>query len=241
MAEAKFVMTIANQPCEFHISVPEGKTGPESALPFARELTNKIVEFAIKAVEEKGEKISCTKGCGACCDQLVPVSETEAREISKMIQAMPKVRKQQIMERFRLAREKLESAGIWEQLIQPQSMTKEETFEFGINYFRLGIPCPFLEEGACSIHPSRPLTCREFLVTSDAKYCSSPDKTNIRTVEIPKRMSNAYARLYEDDPNYVSHWVALITVPFWPSRFPSKPASRQGPQWIEALIQKMNE
>ena len=36
----------------------------------------------------------------------------------------------------------------------------------GREYFQLGIPCPFLEEESCSIYHDRPITCREYLVTS---------------------------------------------------------------------------
>jgi Fe-S-cluster containining protein len=36
------------------------------------------------------------------------------------------------------------------------------------------MPCPFLEDESCSIHPDRPLVCREYLVTSPAELCAGP-------------------------------------------------------------------
>ncbi len=41
-------------------------------------------------------------------------------------------------------------------------------------YFHLGIACPFLEDESCSIHADRPISCREYLVTSPAVNCADP-------------------------------------------------------------------
>ena len=53
-------------------------------------------------------------------------------------------------------------------------------------YFALGIPCPFLEEESCSIHPDRPLVCREYLVTSPAELCAGPTQEGVTPVPVPK-------------------------------------------------------
>ena len=236
---ARLLLHIGNRPCEFEITVPKGKTGAEAALPFARELTDKVVEIAAEAVEQQGEHISCAKGCGACCVQLVPVSETEANELNRYVKSLPGPKQDALLQRFNDAKIKLQQAGLWDALMQPQNLNLDDSRAFAMRYFSLQIPCPFLEQGACSIHPLRPLTCREFLVTSDAKFCRNPNETNVKTVEIPKRISNAYARLYENDPHFVSNWVPLICAPFWLSAHPAQPARRNGPAWVEALLAKV--
>jgi len=236
---AQLQLNIGDTPCEFDISVPEDETGPEAALPFARELTNKIVDIAAQDAERDGKHITCSKGCGACCAQLVPISETEARLLGQYLQSQPESLRTVVLERFQQAKARLEQADLWQNLIHPQQLSVEDARTLGKHYFSLNIPCPFLVQGACSIHPQRPLTCREYLVTSDAKYCNVPNPQEVKTVTIPKRVSNAYARLYEEDSAYVSNWVPLITSPFWNTTHPAQPKQRKGPEWIEALLVKV--
>ena len=51
-------------------------------LPVIQNFANALVDVAVKSVEDKGKTISCKAGCGACCRQLVPISETEAQAIA---------------------------------------------------------------------------------------------------------------------------------------------------------------
>lgn len=236
---AQLQLNIGDTPCEFDISVPEDETGPEAVLPFARELTDKIVEIAAQDTERNGKRITCSKGCGACCAQLVPISETETRILGQYVLSQPEPLRTVLLERFQQAKARLEQANLWQHLIQPQHLSVEDARTLGKRYFSLNIPCPFLEQGACSIHTQRPLSCREYLVTSDAKYCDNPNPHDVKTVSIPKRVSNAYARLYEGDSGYVSNWVPLITSPFWTTVHPAQPKQRKGPEWVEALLAKV--
>jgi NADH:ubiquinone oxidoreductase subunit D len=52
-----------------------------------------------------GATVSCKKGCGACCRQLVPVSEIEARQLKELVEQMPEPRRSEIWARFERARE----------------------------------------------------------------------------------------------------------------------------------------
>ena len=40
----------------------------------------------------RGVRVSCRAGCGACCRQLVPIAEAEARRIRDLVEAMPEPR-----------------------------------------------------------------------------------------------------------------------------------------------------
>jgi Fe-S-cluster containining protein len=53
-----------------------------------------------------------------------------------------------------------------------------------MEYFYENIPCPFLEEGSCSIHPDRPLACREYLVTTPAEHCSQPTAETVKVMNL---------------------------------------------------------
>ena len=116
------------------------------------------------AVERSGASISCRAGCGACCRQVVPITETEARHVRDLVEAMPEPRRQQIRERFAAGRQRLEDAGLLETFQHPTEIP--DRVAAGMEYFRLGIACPFLEDESCSIHPDRPLSCREYLVAN---------------------------------------------------------------------------
>lgn len=239
--EADLNLSIDNQKVTIHLAVDEGPTGPATILPFVQELSNRSIAIAVENTVQQGQSISCQKGCGACCAQLVPVTETEIRQIARLIKSLPKATRQKVMQRFDTARQKLETAGLWQKLSNPMSLDLHDSTEFGLQYFELGIACPFLEDGACSIHVDRPLACREYLVTSDAKHCADPRSGNIDGVNVPTRISEALAILCEDDPHYHSRWVPLIVAPYWQALFPDLPAKKTGPQWVELFLKKLND
>ena len=58
--------------------------------------------------------------------------------------------------------------------------TAEERTELAYEYFKHGIACPFLEDESCSIHPDRPMACREYLVSSPAENCRAPRRRQHR-------------------------------------------------------------
>jgi len=237
---AQLKLNIGGEDCEINLSVPEGSTTPNAILPFARDLTNKAVDIAVKEFTTDGKQISCKKGCGACCVQLVPISDTESREISKLIKSYSKVKKNALMGKFEAAKKQLTDANLWETLSHPETIANDQMRSVGHEYFSLQIPCPFLEDGACSIHPVRPLSCREFLVTSPPGYCSNPNEQDIVTVDIPTRISNAFAALGENDTHFTTHWVPLILAPYWLKNHPKQISKKTGPQWVEELLDKIN-
>ena len=155
------------------VDVPQRMVHPRELLSTYEQMTDAFVEFAVSREEAAGRKISCGAGCGACCRQLVPISEIEARHVADLVAALPSARQQVIRDRFAQARQKLQQADWLEPLQDPDQFPETTLSELGLAYFRLGIPCPFLEEESCSIHPDRPLACREYLVTSPAANCAA--------------------------------------------------------------------
>ena len=55
--------------------------------------TMRVLPYHLPLVAARGEAISCKAGCGACCRQLVPVSETEAHHLRDVVEAMPEPRR----------------------------------------------------------------------------------------------------------------------------------------------------
>lgn len=104
-------------------------------------LNDSIVALA----ERQNMKVACHKGCQWCCHQAVYANSYELHYLSERIKAVvPKERIARWAEaaEFKYAR---------------TSVMNEEQIALHKS------PCPFLENGACSIYPVRPMACRIYL------------------------------------------------------------------------------
>jgi Fe-S-cluster containining protein len=222
------------------MTVPAGPTHLRQILPMVQELTNKVVDVAAHAAEQDGERVSCKKGCGACCRQLVPIAEVEARGISELVEKMPEPRRTAIRARFAEARRRLESSGVLTKLLEHNEWSDGDGRAIGLQYFSQGIPCPFLEEESCSIHPVRPIACREYLVTSPAENCSRPSADTVKMVPVPLKVWTALARFDEPSPGArFIRWVPLILALEWAETHPEEPPPRPGPDLLRQLFEHL--
>lgn len=236
---ARIVLKRPGGSIETDLEMPLAPVPIANILPLARALTDRLVELRVIEVEAEGRKISCTKGCGACCRQIVPISEVEARRIRDLVESLPEPRRSVIRSRFAESRERLDAAGLLDSLLSNERLTwdKEARGRIGIDYFRLGLPCPFLEDESCSIHPDRPLSCREYLVTSPASSCAVPEKKKIEGVEFPTKVWTSFARLSGPGPRPDSvRWVPLALAPEWAEAYPDDPPPRLAPELLRDLI-----
>jgi Fe-S-cluster containining protein len=220
-------------------TVPEEPIEPADLLPIARAITHRVIDSAIEELPS-GEEIACKAGCGACCRQLVPISQTEARMLAFLVRDMPEPRRRVLAERFKAAKESLIAAGMWDKLLDRANWEPDDVRKVGLAYFHLGIPCPFLEDEACSIHPDRPLSCREYLVTSDPKYCAAVDGENIRQVPIALKVSAAMNRMSPTKPGAIFHpWVPLTQIFDWVVANPEPPPPEPGRQLTERFLRNL--
>lgn len=104
-------------------------------------------------------KVSCCKGCFSCCMAWVVVGLAEAEYLREQLEAhQPQV----------LARLEAEGPKRLARIAQQKHRP-----DFPTRYFLEANPCPLLTpEGACSVHPQRPLTCRGVLTNLPAHYCA---------------------------------------------------------------------
>jgi len=164
-------------------------------LPALRSLTSTVAEAAVKREQAAGREISCKAGCGACCRQLVPLTVTEARQLSELIAGLEESHQTRVRARFLEAMPKIRDSGLWGRLEEMSSMSKMQRGDLAAEYFQLGIACPFLEEESCSIHPVRPLVCRQYLVTSAPAHCANPPSKKIVPVALAANVFGALARV----------------------------------------------
>jgi Fe-S-cluster containining protein len=204
------------------ITVPSGAVAAAAVLPALQGLVNATVDAA-----EAGKAISCRKGCGACCRQLVPISRTEGEALLALVEAMPEARRTAVRARFAAAETAITAAGLADR-------GDRSDREMSVAYFALGMPCPFLEEESCSIHPDRPLVCREYLVTSPAALCAGPEQKGVTPVPVPK-LSLAAQRLQDDGDS----WFPLALLMAWAGK-PRAPAKqRPGTEWVQRFLAQL--
>lgn len=182
------------------VPIPDGQQPVAALFPAARALAHEVIACAVRKAEEAGRSVSCCAGCGACCRQLVVISQAECESLSELVAAMPPERQAVIRERFAQALTRLEAAGLLDQreplgerhLIQPMPAEGSRIAPpLAWRYFQQQIACPFLEDESCSIHPDRPLVCREYLVTSPAERCARLFEEPVNKIELPVYIANA--------------------------------------------------
>lgn len=204
------------------ISVPNGPIEAADAVPALQGLVNAVV-----AAAEAGKTVSCRKGCGACCRQLVPVSSSEGERLLRVVDSMPAGRRDALKARFAAAEAAITGAG----LDQRQGRSDRE---LSVAYFALGIPCPFLEDESCSIHQERPLICREYLVSSPPELCAGPTQEGVTPLPVPK--VSLAARGLQDEAD---GWFPLALLMAWRRTRPHRKTRRPGPEWVQRFLRQL--
>src|SRR5262245_23335418 len=100
-------LTVGDLKVVHPITVPSARVPAGKIVPALQELVNAVV-----AAAERGHAISCRKGCGACCRQLVPISRTEGERLVELIEAMPAARREPLSRRFAAAETAIVAAGL---------------------------------------------------------------------------------------------------------------------------------
>jgi Fe-S-cluster containining protein len=211
-------------------------------LPALRSLTNGVVQAAVQRETGAGRSISCQAGCGACCRQLVPLTLTEARQMPALIAGLEPAHRARVLARFEDAREHFVASGLWDQFDGLDTRTADERMQLSMQYFHEGIACPFLEQDSCSIHPDRPLICRQYLVTSPATNCRDPKPETIVRVALAADVKKAVLRIEASDPAQPG-FVPLIRAPYLEASDDESPM-RTVPEWLRGLlaeIRRINE
>ena len=182
------------------IGVPHQMMTSVDLVPGALDLTDNIVGLAIEYANSQDFRISCKKGCSICCNQMVPVSKPEAFFLLDLVrERLPADIREKVRERIRQIAATLEESGIASRLDKSR-LLEEDHDRLGEDYFKLGMPCPFLaENGACGIHPLRPTACREYNVVTPAELCSDPVKNQVQVALPALKMSLVLAQLYAQE------------------------------------------
>jgi Fe-S-cluster containining protein len=234
-ATADVRMSVGGRPVHLQLTMPTGPTPVRDMLPLFHGLTNLVVNIAEEAVEQAGKHISCRAGCGACCRQIVPISESEAHHVKRLVDDLPEPRRTIVRERFADGLKRMAAAGMLKRM---RHMEREpNAVRLGLDYFRVGVACPFLEEESCSIHPDRPLGCREYLVTSPAEFCATQEPGKVQGVPIPAEVSRAVRAV--DKGSSTVGWVPLLLALDWAESHPEPPVTQTGPAIAQEVFVRL--
>ncbi len=222
------------------ITVPAAPVRVDDLLPVLQSLSDAIISVAKHEAQSVGKSISCRKGCGACCRQMVPISEPEARRIRDLVDSFPEPRRSEVRARFAEGLRRVAGAGLLEPLEGSRTWDKAEHRKYALRYFAERIACPFLEEESCSIHAERPIVCREYLVTTPPENCATPTLESVEGVVLPTRLWRISA-LVEGGPSAspAIHWVPLIQALEWADSQTEEPPRRPGPDLLREILGRL--
>ena len=222
--------------------VPSGQTNLTQILPVIQSLHTSFIDGIAAQLSQAGHAISCRAGCGACCRQMVALNIVEAEALAAWIRALPESRQQELAQRFHQALLKLSAAGIIDRIVNQDWLADEEsTLQIALDYFHQRVPCPFLENESCSIHPIRPLICREYLVTSPAELCADPATLQVKGVPMPLRFSRALNQIGAEIEQDKRGWIPLVFLFAWmkADAHPSEAVTGIGPEVLYEFVKRL--
>lgn len=217
--EVNFALRIGEGTLKASVNVPAGQTTLTNLLPVIQDFDSSMIHRVVDEAADAGHPISCRAGCGACCRQMVPLSIFEAEFLGEWFSTLPAERQKELEDRFVRGLTKLKDAGVLERIMNSGWGGEEKEFvQMAIDYFHVGVPCPFLENESCGIYPIRPLICREYLVTSPVEYCNDPSIHQISAINLPLRPSQALYNISRELTREEKGWMPLIFLLAWAKR-----------------------
>jgi Fe-S-cluster containining protein len=224
--------------------VPAGQTNLTQILPVIQSLEDSLLEGVTAQFAEAGRAISCKAGCGACCRQIVPLSIFEAEALTAWIRSLPESRQQELAQRFHQALTKLTAAGLIDRMVNEDSLADTDSArKLALDYLYQRVPCPFLEDESCSIHPIRPLICREYLVTSAPEHCVDPATLKVVPVRLPLNFSRVLNRIGAEPEYDARGWIPLVFLFAWmkASAHPGEAVAGPGPEVLYEFVKRLDQ
>lgn len=232
----KVQISLFGSPVEMEMTVPAKPVKPRRMLPIFQAVTSSFVELGVGEVENQGEQVSCKAGCGACCRQAVPLAEIEAFQIAELVENMPEPRRSEIKRRFEEGVKRFHDNKWFERMERYPEMSAKDRQELVMEYFYEGVACPFLENESCSIHPDRPLSCREYLVTSPAENCSLPTAEKIRQIKFKLRPSITLLEIIPSENLGKSFFVPMIQALDHAQKYSDNTEEKAGKAWMGEFL-----
>jgi hypothetical protein len=221
---ANFVLKIDDDKVPLSATVPDMKVTGVEMVPVYQRLANDLVEHSVTRTLASGKSISCKAGCGACCAQAVPVMAFEAFHLAGVVKRMSATKQNVVRQRFSDGKARLEEADLLTDAENIDDMTEEQRRVFGAKYLKLGM--------------DRTIRCREFLVTSDAKYCAQLNPEKIDHIETQLSLIPALNQLSRENiSKQKAGWMLMNFSLDWAKSQKHKLRKKHGRTWLQEFIQ----
>ena len=223
--------------------VPAGQTNLTQILPVLQAIDDSLIAGVGSQLAESGRPISCRAGCGACCRQMVPISIFEAEALATWIRSLPESRQEELALRFQNALRKLAASGLIDRMVNEDWLAETESARrLALEYLYERVACPFLEDESCSIHPIRPLICREYLVTSAPEHCYDPATLKSVPVALPLHFSRVLNRIGAELEHDTRGWIPLLFLFAWmkAGAHPGEAITGAGPQVLYEFVKNLS-
>jgi Fe-S-cluster containining protein len=242
-------LTVKGYPLEMQMTVPAKPVKPQRMLPILQQMANSFVDVSVQEAASEGDSVSCKAGCGACCRQAVPISEVEIYQIAELVESMPEPRRSVIKQRFAEGVAHFKKVGWFDKMnsqfqsgkVLPSKEAAKKAIGVAMEYFFEGVPCPFLEDESCSIHPNRPVACREYLVTSPAENCKSPTAETIRVLDLVIKPSRTLKQFAASGRLASYGLLTLIRSLEIAAEVPEEFPEKTGERWMAEFFGKLTE
>jgi Fe-S-cluster containining protein len=224
--------------------VPAGRTNLTELLPVLQSLDSSFIDGVTSQLAAGGIKVTCRAGCGACCRQMVPLTIFEAEALAAWIRTLPAARQEELAQRFHQALLKIAAAGLIDRMVKEEWLAETESaLRLTLDYFYQRVPCPFLENESCSIHPFRPLVCREYLVSSSPEHCEDPATLRAVPVPLPLRLSRILSAIGAEVEGEGSGWIPLIFLFGWmkSGARPGDAVAGAGPNVLYEFVKRISQ
>jgi Fe-S-cluster containining protein len=176
-------------------------------IPVAQAICDKIINTMLASAKNLSLHIPCKKGCSLCCKNLIPLSAPEALWLDEEISRMPAHEQKVLHRSIEFARRKLLAT-------KPPDFSQETSKGDISNWYAgLNLTCPFLSDNICDIYKSRPLACREHIVTG-TRHCEHGTK-NTQVLKPPVSVLEAVAQLCREFEEIQTDAIMLPIVVDW--------------------------
>ena len=223
------------------MTVPAKPVKLTRMLPIFQAITSSFVDLSVNVAESQGERVSCQAGCGACCRQPVPLAAIEAFQLAELVESMPEPRRTVIKQRFADGVKRFQENKWFERMERFLELSPKERQTLALEYFYEGVPCPFLEDESCSIHPNRPLSCREYMVTSPAQNCAQPTPGAIQQVLPLFKPSSSIMEICRTRKSAGSYYLPMIRALEWAETFSDVPDEITGEAWMAEFFRNLTK
>jgi len=200
------------------IIVSNSLAGLMDLVPLARMLSTRIGTRTINQATSAGTSVPCRKGCGACCKYLVPLSVPEALCLGRQIGPLLEKRNATVAQGLATAANCILegwSESRFSHDAPNYSGSEPDIESVGQWYAELGLNCPFLCDGLCTIYDTRPIACREHTVLGTSGDCDGFHPGCGNHLRMPVRVLDALAQLAARMEQTDVQAVMMPLVPFW--------------------------